>query len=154
MLATPHRRQAVNNERIEEIAEKTKTIEANHTKLRDAYYADAIPRDLFLTSQRHLKTEPSELALEKAKLETDSADIEQRIRDALDLLQDAHTTYTNASTTIRKQLNRAIFTGIFLGPDQVRAELNEPFASITAQGRPGDDCGRPLGRPRKRRLQS
>ena len=43
MLATPHRQQAVNNERLEEIAEKTKTIEANHTKLLDAHYADAIP---------------------------------------------------------------------------------------------------------------
>lgn len=111
----------------------------NQTKLLDAYYADAIPRDLFLTSQRRLKTELAELAREKAKLESDSADIEQRIRDALDLLQDAHTAYTNASTTVRKQLNRAIFTGIFLGPDQIRAELNEPPASITDQGRPGDD---------------
>nr|WP_300143076.1 hypothetical protein [Propionicimonas sp.] len=27
-------------------------------------------------------------------------------------------------------------SGVFLGPDQIRAELNEPFASIT---RPGDD---------------
>ncbi|MFT4109493.1 recombinase family protein [Propionicimonas sp.] len=139
VLATPHRQQAVNNERLEEIAEKTKTAEANQTKLLDAYYADAIPRDLFLTSQRRLKTELAKLAREKAKLESDSADIEQRIRDALDLLQDAHTAYTNASTTVRKQLNRAIFTGIFLGPDQIRAELNEPFASITDQGRPGGD---------------
>ena len=43
MLATLHRQQAVNNERLVEIAEKTKTIEANHTKLLDAHYADAIP---------------------------------------------------------------------------------------------------------------
>lgn len=36
---------------------------------------------------------------------------------------------------MRKQLNRAIFAGIFLSPDltQIRAELNEPFASITPE---------------------
>lgn len=37
---------------------------------------------------------------------------------------------------MRKQLNRAIFAEIFLGPEpsQIRAELNEPFASITQPG--------------------
>lgn len=37
---------------------------------------------------------------------------------------------------MRKQLNQAIFTGVFLGPEpgQVRAELNEPFATITQPG--------------------
>lgn len=38
--------------------------------------------------------------------------------------------------TMRKQLNQAIFAGIVLGPEptQIRAELNEPFASITQPG--------------------
>ena len=34
------------------------------------------------------------------------------------------------------RLNRAIFAGVFLGPEpaQIHAELNEPFASISQPG--------------------
>lgn len=137
VLATLRRQQAANDGRLTEIDEETATVAANQARLLDAYYADAIPRDLFLTHQRRLKTEHTSLIREKAKLESDSADIQRRVRDALDLLQDAHVGYTDASTTVRKQLNRAI-AGILLGPelDQIRAELNEPFASIT---QPGND---------------
>lgn len=108
----------------------------NRTKLLDAYYADVIPRDLFLAHQRRLRTELASLGREKGKLESDSADIEKRVHDALDPLQDAHTTYTNAPVTVRKQLSRANFAGIFLGsePEQIRAELNDPFVSITKLG--------------------
>ncbi|HTN57874.1 MAG TPA: ATP-binding cassette domain-containing protein [Protaetiibacter sp.] len=69
----------------------------------------------------------------KAKLESANTEVRQRVRDALDLLQDVRVTYTNAPVTVRQQLNQAIFAGIFLGPEpgQIRAELNEPFASIT-----------------------
>ena len=64
---------------------------------------------------------------------TCGSQVRQRVRDALDLLHDAHTTYADAPVTVRKQLNRAIFAGIFLGPEpnQIRADLNEPFATIT-----------------------
>lgn len=138
VLAKLHRQQAVNDERLAETSQEEQTVEANQTKLLEAYYADAIPRDLFLTHQRRLKNELASRGRKKGKLESDSADIEKRVHDAVDLLQDAHATYTNAPSTVRKQLNRAIFAGIFLGPEpgQIRAELNEPFASIT---RPGND---------------
>lgn len=64
------------------------------------------------------------------------------MQDALDLLEDAHATYASAPATIRKQLNRTMFAGVFLGPetDQIRSELNEPFASLTtAPGASGND---------------
>lgn len=88
---------------------------------------------MFRTHQRRLNTEQANLAREKAKLESENTEILERVRDALDLLQDIHATYRNAPVTVRKQLDQAIFTGIFLGPkpDQIRSELNEPFATIT-----------------------
>ncbi|WP_437584294.1 zinc ribbon domain-containing protein [Paramicrobacterium sp. CJ85] len=136
VLAKLHRQQAVNNQRLQVIAIEAQTVEANQAKLLEAYYADAIDREVFLTHQRRLNTEQANLAREKAKLESENTEIRQRVRDALDLLQDVQATYTNASVTVRKQLNQAIFSGIFLGPErgQIRSELNEPFATITQPG--------------------
>jgi len=136
VLAKLHRQQAVNNERLAQLTAETQTVEANQTKLLEAHYADAIGRELFIIHQRRLNAEQASLIREKAKLESENTDIRQRLRDALDLLQDAHATYRNAPVTVRKQLNQAVFTGIFLGPEpaQIRAELNEPFASITQPG--------------------
>ncbi|MBM9463844.1 hypothetical protein JL108_10335 [Aeromicrobium sp. YIM 150415] len=51
VLATLRQQQAVNDERLAEITEETET---NQTKLVDAYYADSIGRELFLTHQRRL----------------------------------------------------------------------------------------------------
>lgn len=136
VLTKLYRQQAVNDQRLKAITVEAQTVEANQAKLLEAYYADAIDREPFLTHQRRLSTEQASLVRERARLESENTEIRQRVRDALDLLQDAHATYTNAPVTVRKQLNQAIFAGIFLGPelDQIRAELNEPFASITQPG--------------------
>lgn len=136
VLAKLHRQQEVNDQRLAAINVEAQTVEANQAKLLEAYYADAIPRELFLTHQRRLNAEQASLVRERAKLESENTEIRQRVRDALDLLQDAHATYTNAPATVRKQLNQAVFAGIFLGPEPtpIRAELNEPFASITQPG--------------------
>lgn len=136
VLAKLHRRQAVNDQRLEVIAVETETVEANQAKLPEAYYADAIDREVFRTHQRRLNTEETNLVREKARLESENAEIRQRVCDALDLLQDVHATYLNAPVTVRKQLNQAIFAGTFLGPEpgQIRAELNDPFTSITQPG--------------------
>ena len=136
VLAKLHRQQAANDQRLEVIALEIQEVEANQAKLLEAYYADAIDREVFLTHQRRLNAEQANLVREKARLESANTEIRQRLRDALDLLQDVHATYTNAPVTVRKQLNQAIFAGIFLGPElgQIRAELNEPFASITQPG--------------------
>lgn len=136
VLAKLHRQQAVNDQRFEVIAVEAQTVEANQAKLLEAYYADSIDREVFLTHQRRLNTEQANLVREKAKLESANTEIRQRVGDALDLLQDVHPTYMNAPVTVRKQLNQAIFARIFLGPEpgQIRADLNEPFATITQPG--------------------
>lgn len=94
------------------------------------------PARYFLTHQRGPRVEQANLIREKATLESENTEIQQRGRDALDPLQDAHARYTDAPATVRKQLSRAIFAGIVLGPEpgQIRADLNEPFASITQPG--------------------
>ncbi len=141
-LTSLRRRQAINTERVGTLVEQAAASETNQAKLLDAYYADALPRDLFLAEQRRLTAERARLDRERHRAETDGASLEAQIQDALDLLEDAHATYASAPATVRKQLNRAIFAGVFLGPepDQIRSELNEPFARLTADaGVPGND---------------
>ncbi len=60
--------------------------------------------------------------------------IEQQIRDALDLLQNAHATYQQADDITRKQLNQTLFACILLGhpDDHIRIELNEPYNTLTS----------------------
>lgn len=136
VLVKLHRQQVVNDERLTQITVEARTVETNQAKLIEAYCADAIDREVFLTHQRRLNAEQASLVRERARLESENTEIRQRVRDALDLLQDVHATYADAPVTVRKQLNRAIFAGIFQGPEpgQIRAELNEPFASITQPG--------------------
>ncbi|WGT46748.1 recombinase family protein [Tessaracoccus lacteus] len=141
-LASLRRRQTINVERLDSLAEQATAVETNRTKLLNAYYAEALPRDLFLAEQRRLTAERARLDRERRRTETDRASLEAQVRDALDLLEDAHATYASASATVRKQLNRTIFAGVFLSPEspQIRSELNEPFAGFTTDpGASGND---------------
>ena len=120
-LAQLRRQQAASAERLEQLDEEVTVIEASRGKLLDAYYANVIPRDLFLREQRRLKAEHARNDRDRKTAKADLADLEQQTRDALDLLQDARETYEQASGPTRKQLNRAIFARILLGyePDQI-----------------------------------
>lgn len=132
-LARLRRQHALNTERLDQLTNEAAAIEANRSKLLDAYYADAVPRDLFLSEQRRLKAEHARLDHDRKAAETDLADLEQQTRDALDLLQDAHEAYERAPGPIRKQLNQALFTRILLGPEpeQIQVQLNELYAALT-----------------------
>ncbi len=56
-LARLHRQQDASAERLEQLDEKATTLEASRSKLLDAYYANVIPRDLFVREQRRFKAE-------------------------------------------------------------------------------------------------
>lgn len=131
-LARLRRQQSASAERLDQLDGEATTIEANRSKLLDAYYATAIPRDLFVREQRRLKAECARNSRDRKAAETDLADLEHQTRDALDLLQDVHQTYQQATEPVRKQLNRAIFARILLGyePEQIRVEINEPYSAL------------------------
>ncbi|WP_246323187.1 recombinase family protein [Microlunatus parietis] len=133
-VAGLHHQKAAKAERLHNLIKQGRTLEANRGKLLDAYYSDAIPRDLFLAEQRRLKIEHARINRERATIETDHATIERQTRDALDLLQDVHTTYERATEPIRKQLNRAVFERVLIGyePDQIRVELNDPYRELVS----------------------
>jgi len=121
-------------ERLSQLRTEANTIESHRGKLLEAYYADAVPHDLFLREQRRLKAEHARLEHERKTAATGLADLEQRTREALDLLHDAHQTYQRASEPIRKQLNHALFARILLGydPSQIEIEFNKPYDTLAA----------------------
>jgi len=134
--------QEANAARIDDLDQETAALEANQAKLLDAYYADAVPHSLFLAEQRRLKAEHAKLVRERKSAAADLAELEQGIREALDLLQDAHATYERSPAHIRKQLNRTLFARILLGPDtdDIRVELNEPYTTLSAGHPDGHDA--------------
>lgn len=115
------------------------SIERQQVRLLEAFRAEAIPKTLFEKDQQRLKTERTHNDHQRKKAATRIADLEHPIREALELLQDAHETYVQATPTVRKQLNQALFTRILLGtePTQIRIELNEPYSSLTGGNYPG-----------------
>ena len=129
-LPTDSRQSTVSS--LKAITVEAQTVGANQAKLLEAYYADAIDREVFLAHQRRLNTEQANLVREKAQLESENTEIRQRVRDALDLLQDVHATYADAPVTVRKQLNRAIFAGIFLGPEPTRSAPSSTSPSLAS----------------------
>ncbi len=135
-LAKLHRRQAVSDERFKAITVEAQTIDANQARLLEAYYAHAIPREVLPHPSARSQGRTGEPHPRESDAGVREHRIQQRGRGALDPLQDAHARYTDAPATVRKQLSRAIFAGIVLGPEpgQIRADLNEPFASITQPG--------------------
>jgi chaperonin cofactor prefoldin len=139
-LARLRRQHETSTARIDDLNREIARLEANRAKLLDAYYADAVPRSLFLAEQRRLKAEHARIVRERTTAATDLADLEKGIREALDLLQDAHATYECSPDHIRKQLNRTLFARILLGPDadDIRVELNEPYTTLSA-GNPDED---------------
>ncbi|MFT4228052.1 recombinase family protein [Micropruina sp.] len=139
-LARLRRQHETSTARIDDLNREIARLEANRAKLLDAYYADAVPRSLFLAEQRRLKAEHARIVLERTTAATDLADLEDGIREALNLLQDAHATYERSPAHIRKQLNRTLFARILLGPDadDIRVELNEPYTTLSA-GNPDED---------------
>ena len=145
-LARLRRQQEERAARADELTHEVAAVDANRAKLLDAYYADAVPRSLFLSEQRRLKAEHARLDQARKSAATDLGELEQDVREALGLLQDAHATYEQSPAHIRKQLNRAVFTRVLLGPEDIRVELNEPYATLSA-GEP-DQGGATASEPR------
>lgn len=86
VLMKLHRQQTGNDERLRQITVEARTVEMNQAKLLEAHYADAVPRELFLTHQRRLNAEQASLSSERTKLKAENTEIRQRLCDALDLL--------------------------------------------------------------------
>ena len=129
-FASLHRELAFREEQVEQLQHEAKDIAEKQDKLIGVYYENAISRELFKRKQKSLQSELAQLQRRLTATITDKTAVAKNIRDSLELLQDAQSTYRAATEAIRKQLNQAVFTRILLGPDEMRVELNESYQEL------------------------
>jgi site-specific DNA recombinase len=110
---------------------RKRTLEAERKKLLDAHYAEAIPLDLLKTEQERLTAELAAVAGRLAEIAADFRNAEANLQRVLSFAGNFKTAYQQATGTMRRQLNLAIFKQLYLDDDYgVRGELAPPFDTI------------------------
>jgi site-specific DNA recombinase len=97
-------------------------------KLLQAHYADAIPLDMLKREQNRIRDALAHIDQRLVATDNQPDMIETNLRAALTFATDAQATYANAPASIRRQLNQALFTRIWVGTDgNISSELAQPF---------------------------
>ena len=129
-FASLHRMLALRVEQVDQLEREAEAIAEKQDKLISVYYENVISRELFERKQKSPRTELTQVRRKLAATITDKVEVTKSIKDSLERLQDAHTTYQAATEPIRKQLNQAVFARILLGPGEMRVEVNEPYQKL------------------------
>lgn len=114
--------------------EKAK-LENKRKKLLEAHYNDAIPLDLLKSEQQKIAKELANIEHEIKMHNTTFDQITQNLKMALDIVEDCAGAYRNASDTIKKLMNQAIFEKFYIsntpeGSFSVEATFKPPFKSL------------------------
>ena len=114
--------------------EKAK-LENKRKKLLEAHYCDAIPLDLLKSEQQKIAKELASIEHEIKMHDTTFEQITENLKRALDIVENCGEAYKNASDTIKKLMNQAIFEKFYISNDadmefKVDAEFKPPFDQI------------------------
>lgn len=110
--------------------EKNK-LERQRKKLLEAHYNDAIPLDLLKSEQQKITKQLAAIEREVKAHEYAFASISERLSEAVDLIADCGKTYRMANDQIRRMMNQAIFSKLWVEPDgRITAEFAKPFNAI------------------------
>ena len=114
--------------------EKAK-LENKRKKLLEAHYCDAIPLDLLKSEQQKIAKELASIEHEIKMHDTTFEQITENLKRALDIVENCGEAYKNASDTIKKLMNQAIFEKFYISNDadmefKVDAEFKLPFDQI------------------------
>src|SRR3546814_405263 len=113
-------------------AERDKLLR-EQSRLLQAHYADAIPLELLKSEQERIRValDRNEMAAQDAR--ADVEDVERLLEQAFDLTENCAKAYREAPGHLKKIFNQVFFERILvLDDDNVKPELAEPFATITA----------------------
>lgn len=94
-------------------------LENKRKKLLEAHYSDAIPLDLLKSEQQKIAKELAGIEHEIRMHNTTFEQITQNLNLALDVVEDCGQAYRNASDTVKKLMNQAIFEKFYIsnGPE-------------------------------------
>jgi len=87
-------------------------LERDHGRLMRAYYADALSAERLNAEQRRIKSEQDHARAQLTDAAERLARIDRLVDTAIAHARDLHATYEQASPTVRRMLNHAIFAGI------------------------------------------
>ena len=103
-------------------------LEHQRKKLLEAHYNDAIPLDLMKSEQQKIAKQLAVIDSEVKAHECAFESISERLSEALELMEDCGRTYRLAEDHLKKLLNQAIFSKLWVEKDgRVTAEFAKPF---------------------------
>lgn len=103
-------------------------LEHQRKKLLEAHYNDAIPLDLMKSEQQKIAKQLAVIDGEVKAHECAFESISERLSEALELMEDCGRTYRLAEDHLKKLLNQAIFSKLWVEKDgHVTAEFAKPF---------------------------
>ena len=127
----------IENEREKYVAEldglrrERDKLEHRQEKLLEAHYNDAIPLNLMKSEQQKIAKQLATIDNEVKAHECAFSAITERLKEALDLMEDCGSFYRLAEDHIKKLLNQAIFSKLWVEKDgRVTAEFAEPFRTL------------------------
>ncbi len=123
-------RQEGERERLS-LAAHIRRLHNEQAKLLQAHYADAISLDVMRSEQARITRGLAQAEERLTALDSSHDKVIGNLQRALDLAGDCGRAYAEAPDDIRRAMNQALFTAIYVEDDQhVRGELAEPFKTI------------------------
>ena len=89
-------------------------LENKRKKLLEAHYSDAIPLDLLKSEQQKIAKELAAIEHELKMHDMTFEQVKNNLRLTLDIVENCGDAYRNASDTIKKLMNQAIFNKIYI----------------------------------------
>jgi hypothetical protein len=94
-------------------------LDEQSEKLLQAHYNEAVPMGLLKKEQARIAVERATAEAALAESQASREQVTYNLHQALALLDNAYSQYVNASGTVRRQMNQAIFTRLWLIEDEI-----------------------------------
>lgn len=131
ILELAERTQAEQTAELERRTALLAKLDDQREKLLQAHYAGAVPLDLLKREQDRIAREMAAAQNHLQRLNTELGAVERGLDQALALLADCHALYLASAPHIRRQLNQAVFTRIYVEQDDVpTGQLRSPFGEL------------------------
>jgi hypothetical protein len=116
---------------------KIQRLDAQESNLLELAIDDSIPKEKIRTKLRQIANDKERLNEQLEATKETLTDAAEFIRTNLELLENPYELYRGASDEVRRRLNQAIFSRVFIDHDeivdhQLEAPLNELHAAQTA----------------------
>jgi site-specific DNA recombinase len=110
---------------------QARQLKAEREKLLQAHYADAIGVDLLKSEQQRIAKSLAHAESVLAEAIQSRAQVDEQLDKILALLSQAHQHYLAADHAVRKSLNQAVFTALFIEDDDIAgADLTPAFRRV------------------------